>query len=481
MKANQINSCRFLFLLLITVFCACKKSFLEIEPKKKLVATTASDYNLLLNNNKYVVNADGQVYMGDEVTTTAANYSAFESIRDKRYFEYKANIYEANEDGTEVKDLLSQLYVFNKVAGEVMNATGDEQDKASYRAEALTNRAWIYFMLVNYYGKPYNEASSTTDLAFPIITVADVTQTKFARATVAEVYSFIINDLKTAIPDLALSKGIRVRVTKAAAEALLGKVYLFMGKYSDALIQMNNAFEHLPTGFTMALADYNSTLAIGGSWGYDPVDSPFDVIFGEMDIAGNTEVLFAKQQYNFNTSTDANILLSPAAYSLYGVGDQRLKLYSPYAAGGDPIVTPGVYRKIGVLNNQIGMTLPDMYLIRAEVKARTGDLTGAKADLETLRKKRMPATAASVNISNATAMIKFVIDERIREFALQGYRWFDMRRLSVDPIFSGASYSHQILSETGTVVSNYPLSLDRMTLKIPQKIIDANPGMTNNP
>ncbi|MNT60300.1 SusD family protein [compost metagenome] len=121
-----------------------------------------------------------------------------------------------------------------------------------------------------------------------------------------------------------------------------------------------------------------------------------------------------------------------------------------------------------------------MYLMRAELKARTQDVAGAKADLETLRAKRM-STNISVNITDPTAMIKFVIDERLREFALQGFRWFDMRRLSVDPIFVGTTYKHEALSETGNVIATFPLKPERFTLRIPQKVLLANPGMNDNP
>ncbi|RQO74403.1 hypothetical protein DBR43_03120 [Pedobacter sp. KBW06] len=132
-------------------------------------------------------------------------------------------------------------------------------------------------------------------------------------------------------------------------------------------------------------------------------------------------------------------------------------------------------------NTQIGITMPDLYLMRAELKARTGDVSGAKIDLEKFRSKRMPATEAIVNITNPTAMIKFIIEERIREFAVQGYRWFDMRRLSADPIFSGATYKHEALSETGAVIATFPLTSDRLTLRFPEKVMLANPGIKNNP
>jgi hypothetical protein len=128
--------------------------------------------------------------------------------------------------------------------------------------------------------------------------------------------------------------------------------------------------------------------------------------------------------------------------------------------------------------------LSDLYLLRAECKARLGDLAGAKMDVEVLRRNRMPETNALVPASIAgqqLALLKFILSERIREFALSGYRWFDMRRLSVDPLFSDNHYTHKLYSESGTVIDTYVLRPERFVLRFPQKVMDQNPGMQNNP
>ncbi|WP_431292931.1 RagB/SusD family nutrient uptake outer membrane protein [Pedobacter sp. P26] len=78
-------------------------------------------------------------------------------------------------------------------------------------------------------------------------------------------------------------------------------------------------------------------------------------------------------------------------------------------------------------------------------------------------------------------MIRFVIDERRREFAMFGYRWFDMRRLSVDPLFANDVYTHKIYDLQGNVLSTYTLSKERLTLRFPLKLMAQNPDITNNP
>src|SRR5690606_15276736 len=122
-------------------------------------------------------------------------------------------------------------------------------------------------LLINYYGKPYNAATAGTDPGIPEITSSDVTAKKFERATVQEIYDLIISDLTTAIPDLPVRITDRLRMSKAAAEGILAKSYLYMGKFSESLTMLNKCFEDL-AGATLpvGLYDYNVALNPGGSF-----------------------------------------------------------------------------------------------------------------------------------------------------------------------------------------------------------------------
>ena len=80
---------------------------------------------------------------------------------------------------------MRNVYIYNMVINEVLNATdGTDQEKKAIQAEALAGRAWTYFLLINYYGKPYQEATASTDPGFPIVTDADVAAKIYTRASV---------------------------------------------------------------------------------------------------------------------------------------------------------------------------------------------------------------------------------------------------------------------------------------------------------
>jgi len=344
--------------------------------------------------------------------------------------------------------------------------------------------------LINLYGKPYNAATAATDPGYPIVTAADVTQTVFTRASVQAMYDFIIKDLTEAIPDLPVTIRSRIRMGKAAAEELLGKVYVFMGKYADAKTQFDQAFADLAnTGSgtaltTMGLYDFNVTMIPGGTWGYNATtaaSSNFNTVPTQVNY---TEYIVCRQvASNGWTSTQNEYMVRPQAVQLYAASDKRLNFMTtkPYQiATAYPLA--GARRRNGPSGLQNGMTIAELYLLRAECEARLNDTTSAKADLLALRVKRMSAADAAVPAGlTQLQLIKFVLDERVREYAMQGYRWFDMRRLSVDPLFAGATYKHVLYNATATDSTQFTLRPERLTLRFPQAVIDQNPGMENNP
>lgn len=470
-------------ILLSLATVGCKKSFLEITPAGSLVAQKTSDYDLMLNNTNTLGN-QAMTYnqsMGDEMAGIEPYYTGA-TLQQQRSFQWADNIYEPNENAPETQYPTAALYVYNVIINEVPNSTGGtDAQKNSIRAEALAGRAWTYLQLINTFGKPYSPASAATDPGFPIITEANVTAKDFKRASVKEVYDFIIKDLKDAIPFLSATPVHRFRMSRPAAEALLAKTYLFMGLFNEALPHINNAMTDIASStYAVRLYDYNVTFAPGGQ--FTPV-STFGPVYP--NYLNNEESLYSRQTFGDWTGGIHGLVLSPETMNLYGASDLRRNFMSssPFPSG--TLFPLGMYRRTGPFSPITGMVLPDVYLMSAEIKARLNDLTGAKQDVEALRIKRMPASDATVpsGIANdRIELVKFILEERIREFSAFGYRWFDMRRLSVDPEFSSTiNHTHTVYAADGTVSTTYTLKPERFTFKIPPKIILENPGMENNP
>ncbi|MBF4464980.1 RagB/SusD family nutrient uptake outer membrane protein [Flavobacterium sp. LC2016-12] len=486
MKSRILHIKSILFLVMILGFVSCEEEFLEINPKGRIILETTADYNLALSNQN-LINIDygfgvsaSQVIMGDEIVAYKPYFDGT-TLRHQRFFRYEGDVYQPDEDAMEMGSLMTNIYAYNVIINGVLSSTqGTDQQKRSLQAEAMSGRAWTYFLLINYYGKPYNDATAATDPGYPIVTDADVTLTAFNRGSVQQVYDFIIKDLTDAIPSLPTESTSRIRMTKAAAEGILGKVYVFMGRFDQALPHLNASIAGLSSGsIPLGLHNYNQTFASDGE--FQPI-----TIFGPTYpiLPNDKEIVFGKQFVNSNTFFNNEFVLSPSAAALFGSSDLRLNFYSPSAffAEDYPI---GMLRRVSPSNTQIGVIIPDLYLLRAECKARLNDLAGAVTDVETLRKNRMPLADMAVPSDAAGSqqpLVKFILEERIREFAVQGYRWFDMRRLSVDPVYKQTiNFTHTLYDADGSVSETYPLSEDRLVLKFPQKVINQNPGMENNP
>jgi starch-binding outer membrane protein, SusD/RagB family len=455
-------------IMILAVTVSCKKSFLEIKPKGIVIATKTSDYDLLLNNLDLInIGANAQHILGDEVVMKDPAWSGA-SFREKQLFKWDYNFYNPEDDATETLIPVKGLYIYNKIIEEVPESTeGSETVKRSLQAEALTGRAWTYLLLINYYGKPYNPATAATDPGFPLITKADVNAGDYRRASVQAIYDQIVSDLTTAIPNL-INTGVqhRIRVSKATAQGLLAKVYIFMGKYAEALPLLNEAISNLGQS-TLPTTFYNFNTT-----------NP-----GYPTTVNDIENVYSKNMTNgYITASQTLVYITPETAALYGPTDLRFTRYFA-----NSFTFPNglkLYKRGATSVSFWGLRVPELYLFRAEVKARAEDLTGAVSDLEYLRQNRMPAADAVVPAAaqaSKMALLQFIMEERIREFAVTGYRWFDMRRLSVDPLFGNTiNFKHNVYDATGDIKETFTLTnTGQMAFPIPPKIVGENPNINN--
>ncbi|MBE5693104.1 MAG: RagB/SusD family nutrient uptake outer membrane protein, partial [Bacteroides sp.] len=131
-------------------------------------------------------------------------------------------------------------------------------------------------------------------------------------------------------------------------------------------------------------------------------------------------------------------------------------------------------KKAGSNNYLCTFRVGEIYLTAAEAAARLGELSQARTRLlELMRKRYAPeayeAKSVVVNAMDKEALVQEILDERARELAFEGHRWFDLRRTTRPEI------KKEIEDVTYTLVQDD----SRYTLRIPQDAIDANPGLLN--
>jgi hypothetical protein len=147
----------------------------------------------------------------------------------------------------------------------------DFEGKETYIAEARFLRAYYNFELVKWFGAIPLKVDERFNLG---------DETTIPRASVAEVYSLIEEDLTFAANTLSYTAPQVGRVTKGAAQALLGKAYLYQDKFSEAATVLENLIQNGPYAL---VDDYESIFEQEGE---NNIESVFEVQYTDVEGAG---------------------------------------------------------------------------------------------------------------------------------------------------------------------------------------------------
>jgi hypothetical protein len=319
-----------------------------------------------------------------------------------------------------------------------------------FKGEARFLRALAYFDLVRYWG------------AVPIVDkTLSITDSKTVpRAPIADVYKFIVDDLKFAADNLPASYPLpdKGRATKWAAKALLGKVYLTMYGYplKDA------------TALPLAKQQLVDVYAAGGSSTFS-VATNFADLF--KTVNDNKYAVFEIQYASGGTGLGSTIP--------WDQGQVFPTFWSPYSGAQSDFQVPAAFfganwpkidkRKAATLDSVIrnpttgaittgrpqftkflekGVAAPqnnrdysnnypivrfeDVVLMYSEVLAEeAGGATPLALTLINQIRTRsgLPAyTTASPEAASLTAFRAAMLKERRYEFVVEGQRWFDLVR-----------------------------------------------------
>ena len=216
-------------------------SFLEFEPGDVILAedaiTTTDDLQRLLTSTYDVLGNifGGRFQIVNELR--GPNFGAPDNSLDFTAVYNRETTFFTGINGGVYTDFYYAIYRSNVVL-ESFELVSDLQEATRNRmeAEARFVRAVSHFGAVRLYAQPFGATSDNSHLGVPLRLSAS--QNPLPRATVAEVYSAIVEDLEFAAANLPETNG--VYATRDAAEGYLAHVKFLMGDYSAAAVHASN-------------------------------------------------------------------------------------------------------------------------------------------------------------------------------------------------------------------------------------------------
>ncbi len=383
--------------------------------------------------------------------------------------------YSANTTANTWRDGYQIIRLANSILENLDNLDADESGfRSNTEGEALAARGMVHFDLLRLYAKPVSGpyAASASDPGIPYVTTTDV-EAAPGRGTVRQTYDKAVADLEKALSLISEDNGPG-RLNKAAVAGLLSRVYLYGGDWAKAKSTASQAM--------MMNSDVGAMSVFPAIW-TDESNSGvlFKVIITSIDDVrigvgynqpGPTGIRNEYvADYGFYQSFDDDDIRKETYFLTNDFGGFSYNSIVKY---------PGKPGGLASVNDMKYLRVAEVLLNRAEASYRMGNEVEALLDLNTLRSERY--SLYTPGMESGVALLDAILEERRKELAFEGHRFFDLKRLG-QPVQRSAEGDRA--DGTGTAVLGQYLYLPagdhRFQLPIPQYEVNANRSIIQNP
>ncbi len=462
-------------LVLSMAITSCKKSFVELTPKGIIPVNTF--YTTEIDIRSALTGAYSSLR---PIYNEQYGFGELPSDNSQTYGESEVLYGEQDKltwtpASTNLQSAWGRFYATiaytNIVLDHVNTPTMTTANRNGYIGQAKFLRALMYFNLVRMFGGVplvLNEITSETQAY------------TYNRETVAAVYAQIEKDLTEAAAVLPASyAGTDIgRATSVAANALLGKVYMFQNKFQQAETILATVSASAGT-----LLPYDQVFGLGR-------DNNRDIIFSVQYLGGgfgegNTFARSFVPQPSGTTITavtgNSNNNGTLDLYSSFEPGDNRLNTAIGVYSSGTLVyyyAKKFIYQSVGANsegdNDWPVLRYSDVTLLYAEALNENGKTTEALTQLNLIRTRSNLAAKTGLSQADARATIRH---ERRIELCFEGERWFDLVRWG---IFVQVMQAHKtnFVSANGLIGNVTP---NLALYPIPTREIQLNPKLTQNP
>ena len=336
-------------------------------------------------------------------------------------------------------------------------ATIEFAGKESLYGEIYFLRAYYYFTLVRTFG------------GVPLFVDKRLTYSDsktFQRSSKQDVYKQIEKDLINAITVLPAFQAQKGRITKNAALALLGKVYLYQNKFDLAATTLETV---ITSNSNSLMSNFATVFLLAGENGSESV---YEIQYGSSPNYDNWSYEkrgqgnYAVQQCGIRDLNGSNAMPYAPGWSTnlptqnlanaYEAGDKRKAVtifdIAAYKAANPsfgisytvaPYKNTGLYNQkylprkgetadptpLNYTNNQRIIRYSDVLLMAAEAnnKAAAANDTKAQTYLNLVRRRAFGDNVHDVT-STGTTLYDAILNERRLELAMEGDRFFDLVR-----------------------------------------------------
>ncbi len=450
---NKIYKISFLFALLATITFSCTDEFVERVP---VYAISSENYfnskeeyeNALIGAYDLLQSSYINVLMGEIASDNTL--AGGESANDVIGFQQVDQMTQ-NENNSEIKNLWDWMFAGVQRCNYILEFKDKTEfaGKEQIIAEVRFLKAYYQFELVKWFGA----IPLSGDKRFKIDD-----EKKIPRSPVSDVYASIESELLYAVDNLSVTPKYSGTVTKGAAQALLGKVYLYQNKFGQSAAVLENLI--VSNSYSL-VTNYNTIFENNGENGSESV---FEVQYSDIEGAGfgclqcsegNVAVGFSGVRsysgpnftsgFSFNVPTQeasnafdnddtrkAVTILDIAAWATanaasYGTGYNHTGFFnrkylprtrSSTAANDLNLTNPNNYRSI---------RYSDVLLMAAEANARSGNDVKGRTYLNLVRRRAF-ADLLHDRSTSGQALIEDIWSERRLELMGEGHRFFDLVR-----------------------------------------------------
>jgi hypothetical protein len=462
---NKIkNKIRFSSILILLLMMGCD-SYVELEPRGEI---SSNYFNSEEEYEKALIGAYDmlQITFWNTLSATMASDDIIAggdpSNEDQPTLQRIDKMGQTQEDNNQLRDIWGFMYAGINRANYIL----EFKDKTAFSgrdeiiAQAYFLRAYFTFELAKWFGDiPLStENRDGVERILNKRTFVGEEYTIDRVGSIAAVYSLIEEDLKEAIVNLPESQVEKYEITKGAAQALLGKVYLYHGKFDNSKFSKAAVvFNQVINSAKYQLADYNVLFTPAGENG---VEAVFEIQYTNVEGASWACIQCSEGNYMpkfnapraFTNTTYMNgwgfSLPTQALFDAFKSGDKRrnvtildlrgettyglsrentgffTKKYLPTKIdeseriGNDPLNFQNNYRSI---------RYADVLLMQAEAVVQSGGASG-EVSLNKVRARAFGNSSHDFPYNGESNLLDAIYAERRVELAGEGHRFFDLVR-----------------------------------------------------